>query len=88
VTKTNSVTLPAAVYDVKAKLHTAKDHGKLILSLYLTFKLHRPVTIGAHALRHGHVVSVAKPRHFAGHSGQLILVLNRKNWPTSVKFFT
>ena len=88
VTKTNSVTLPAAVYDVKAKLHTAKVHGKLILSLYLTFKLHRPVTIGAHALRHGHVVSVAKPRHFAGHSGQLILVLNRKNWPTNVKFFT
>src|ERR1039458_3891688 len=86
VTLSHAVKLPAAVYDVKAKLHTATRNGHLILSLYLTFKLRRSVTIGAHALRHGKVVSVAKPRHFAGRSGLLILVLNRKHWPTSVKF--
>jgi len=88
VTKTSTVTLPAAVYDVKAKLHTTKVHGQLIFKLYLTFKLRRAVTLGAHALRDGRVVSVAKARHFAGHSGQLILTLNRKRWPTNVKFFT
>ena len=85
MTKTSTVTLPPAVYDVKAKLHTIKRHGKLYLSLYITFKLRRAVTSGAHALRHGHVVSVAKPRHFAGHSGLLILTLNRKHWPTKRK---
>jgi hypothetical protein len=86
VTKSKAVKLPAAVYDVKAKLHTATHNGHVTLSLYLTFKLRRSVTIGAHALRHGKVVSVAKPRHFAGRSGVLILILNRKHWPTSVKF--
>jgi len=86
VTQTKTVKLPAAVYDVKAKLHTAKSHGHVNLSLYLTFKLHRPVTVGAEALRHGHVVSVAKAQHFRGKTGQLILQLNRKHWPTNVKF--
>jgi hypothetical protein len=86
VTKSKAVKLPAPVYDVKAKLHTTTRKGHIILSLYLTFKLRRSVTIGAHALRHGKVVSVAKPRYFTGRSGRLILVLNRKHWPTSVKF--
>jgi hypothetical protein len=85
---TRTVALPAAVYDVRTKLHTKEHKGKLLLSLYLTFKLHRPVTIGAQALRHGEVVSVAKPRHFSGGTGQLILNLNRKHWPTNVKFIT
>ena len=85
---THTVALPAAVYDVKAKLHTIKRGGQVYLSLYLTFKLRRAVTLGAQALRHGSVVSVARPRHFAGHSGQLILSLNRKHWPTNVKFIT
>ena len=83
-----SVTLPAAVYDVKAKLHKTKRHGKLYLSLYVTFKLRRSVTIGAQALRHGHVVSLAKPRFFAGRTGVLILKLNRKHWPTNVRFIS
>ena len=88
VTQTHSVTLPAAIYDVKAKLHTTKSHGHLRLSLYITFKLRRSVTIGAQALRHGHVVSVARPRHFVGHTGTLILRLNRKHWPTKVNFIS
>jgi hypothetical protein len=88
VTRAHTITLPAAVYDIKAKLHTTKVHGRLELSLYLTFKLRRPVTIGAKALRDGQVVSVAKPRHFTKRTGRLILSLNRKHWPTSVKFDT
>jgi len=57
------------------------------LSLYITFKVRRPVTIGARALRSGHVVSQARPRHFAGDSGLLVLSLNRRHWPTKVSFF-
>jgi hypothetical protein len=86
VVENHKVTLPPAIYDVKAKLHTIKRHGKLYLDLYITFKLRRAVTVGAHALEHGHVVSVAKPKHFAGHTGLLILSLNRKHWPTKVNF--
>jgi hypothetical protein len=85
-TQTHTVTLPAAVYGVKARLHTTRRHGHIYFSLYLTFKLRRPVTIGAQALRHGRVVSVARPRHFAGRTGLLILSLNRKHWPTNVRF--
>jgi len=86
VTQTQTVTLPAAIYDVKAKLHERKHDGHVYLSLYITFKLRRPTKVGAQALRHGHVVSVAKAKLFAGKSGLLILSLNRKHWPTKVNF--
>jgi hypothetical protein len=86
VIQNNNVTLPPAVYGVKARLHRARRHGHLILSLYLTFKVRRPVTIGAQASRHGHVVSTARPRLFAGGTGLLILKLDRKRWPTKVGF--
>jgi hypothetical protein len=33
------------------------------------------------------LVGQARPRHFAGHSGLLVLSLNRKHWPTKVSFF-
>jgi hypothetical protein len=86
VTQTHSETLPPALYGLKAKIHSNKRHGHLYLSLYLTFKLRRPVTIGAHALRHGRVVSVARPRLFSGGSGLLILTLDRRHWPTKIEF--
>jgi hypothetical protein len=86
VTQTHKVTLPPAIYDVKAKLHTTKRHGRVYLSLYITFKVRRPVTVGADALRHGHVVSAARPKHFVGQTGLLVLSLNRKHWPTKVSF--
>lgn len=88
VIQTKAVKLPAAIYDVKAKLHTSRRHGKLYLSLYVTFKLRRPATVGVKALRKGRVVSEARPRHFAGHSGTLILNLNRQHWPTKVSFIS
>jgi hypothetical protein len=81
VTETHRVKLPPAIYGVKAKLH-----GRHSLSLYLSFRIRRPVTIGAQALRHGRVVSEARPRRFAGHRGLLILKLDRKRWPTKVRF--
>jgi len=86
VIENHEVRLSPAIYDVKAKLHTTKRNGKLYLDLYITFKLHRAVTLGARALEHGHVVSAAKPKRFAGHTGLLILSLNRKHWPTKVNF--
>jgi hypothetical protein len=86
VTQLPSITLPAAIYDVKVKLHKVKRHGRTYLSLYLTFKVLRPVTLGAQALRHGRVVSHARARLFTGKTGTLILSVERKRWPTSVRF--
>jgi hypothetical protein len=88
VSQTPSSTLPPAVYDVKVKLHTAKRRGRTYLSLYLTFKVRRSITLGAQALRHGRVVSVARAKTFSGRTGQLILNVERKRWPTSVQFTT
>jgi hypothetical protein len=79
VTQTRGVTLPPAVYDVKVKL------DKKTLTLNFTFKLRRPATVGAEALRRKRVVSKAKPRYFTGHKGRLLLKLNRKRWPTRVR---
>jgi hypothetical protein len=81
VTSTRTVNLPPAIFDVKAKLHKGRH-----LRLYLSFRVRRPVTIGAQALRHGHIVSEARPRRFTGSRGLLILKLDRKRWPTKVRF--
>jgi hypothetical protein len=86
VTQNHNVKLRPALYDVKAKLHTSKQGGKMSYSLYLSFKLRRPVTVGAHALRKGRVVAVARPRHFTGRKGVLVLKLNRSKWPTKIGF--
>jgi hypothetical protein len=86
VTQTHTETLPPAVYAVKVKVHATRRHGHLTLSLYLTFKVRRPTTIGAEALRRGRVVSVARPRHFTAGRGLLILNLDRRRWPTKVSF--
>jgi hypothetical protein len=81
VTRTHRVKLPPAIYGVKASLH-----GKHSLSLYLSFRIRRPVTIGAQALRRGQIVSEARPRRFTGRRGLLILRLDRRRWPTKVRF--
>jgi hypothetical protein len=81
VSESKKVVLPPAVYGVKAHLH-----GRRKLSLYLTFKLRRPVILGAQALRHKRVVGVARTQHFTGRAGLLVIRLNRKHWPTSVRF--
>ncbi len=86
VTHRKTIKLAPSIYDVKAKLHTSTVGGHPRFSLYLTFRLRRSVTVGAHALRSGRVVSVAPPRRFSGHTGTLILNLTRQNWPTKVTF--
>jgi hypothetical protein len=86
VTQLPETTLPPAIYDVKVKLHKVKRHRRTYLSLYLTFKVLRPVTLGAQALRNGRVVSHARARLFSGKTGTLILSVERKRWPTTVRF--
>jgi hypothetical protein len=87
VTRTRT-TLAPPIYDVKTRLRTTRRQAQVNLSLYITFHVRRPVTIGAQALRYGRVVSVARPRRFAGHTGQLVLSLDRKHWPTKVAFIS
>ncbi len=81
VTTVHRVKLPPAIYGVKARLH-----GKHRFSLYLSFRVRRPITVGAQALRRGRIVSEVTPRRFTGHRGLLILKLDRKRWPTKVRF--
>lgn len=79
INKTRRVKLRPAIYGVKAKLDRQ-------LRLHLTFKLRRPVTIGAEALRYRTVVGVAHPRRFAGRDGALVIALSRTHWPTKIRF--
>jgi hypothetical protein len=88
VSQLPSITLPPAIYDVKVKLHKVRLHRQTYLSLYLTFKVLRPVTIGAQALRNGRVVSRARARLFAGTTGTLVLSVERKRWPNAVRFIS
>jgi hypothetical protein len=88
VTPVPPITLPPAIYDVKVKLHKVKRHGRTYLSLYLTFKVMRPIKLGAQALRRGRVVSTARARLFSGQTGQLILSVERKRWPTNIRFIS
>jgi hypothetical protein len=81
-TVSKRVKLRAAMYDVRAKLH----HDGQAFCLYLTFRLRRPVKVGAEGLRGGRVVTRARAHRFAGRSGVLVLKLNRKRWPTRVRF--
>jgi hypothetical protein len=54
--------------------------------LIFQFSIRRPVTIGVQALRRNNVVASSGLRHFTGRHGQLALTLDRKRWPTRVRF--
>ena len=75
---------PAALYDVRSKLEGRGQH----VTLDITFRLRRPVTLGAQALRHRRIVSSAPLRHFSKRRGQILLKLDTKDWPTAVRFTT
>jgi hypothetical protein len=79
INKTHHVRLRPAIYGVRAKLDRH-------LRLHLTFRVRRPITIGAEALRYRTVVGVAHPRRFAGHRGALVIALSRAHWPTKIRF--
>jgi hypothetical protein len=84
--QTRKVTQKAAVYSVKAgKPQRAKGGGFI---LYVSFRVRRPVTIGLQALRHGKVVSSSGLKRFKGKRGKLSLKLDRKHWPTKLRFVT
>jgi hypothetical protein len=85
-TTKKTVKLPAAIYDVKAAVRSSTVGGSIELNLYITFRLRRTVTVGAHALRNGRVVSVAPVKRFGGRSGTLVLHLSRQRWPTKITF--
>lgn len=77
-----TVKLPPAIY----ALHSHLVHGSNgALSLRLSFKVRRPVTIGLEGLRGNKVVASTGLRRFAGHRGELTLTLNRQHWPTKVR---
>jgi hypothetical protein len=46
------------------------------------------VTVGLEALRKGKVVSRSGMKHFKGKRGTLVLHLNRRHWPTRIRFVT
>ena len=82
-TKVRRITIKAAVYAVRAKPSKPR-HGKV--SIVITFRVRRPVTIGAQALRRKTVVSSTGLKRFTGKRGRLVLKLDRRHWPTRIRF--
>ena len=78
-----TVKLKPAIYAVHSKLRRGRN-GKFMLSF--EFSIRRPVTIGVQALRQKTVVASSGLRHFTGTRGHLSLMLDRKRWPTKVRF--
>jgi hypothetical protein len=83
-TKRKSVKLPSPIYDVKVAKPKAAGHGSFALKM--TFRVRRTVTIGAEALRGKRVVASSGLHTFHGKTGHLTLRLDRKAWPTGLKF--
>jgi hypothetical protein len=73
-----------SVYHVRTAL---RKTGRSF-TLYITFKVRRPVTIGVQALRRNKVVSSSGLKRFRGKRGTLALKLSRDRWPTRVRFIT
>jgi hypothetical protein len=84
-TTTKRVKLKPAIYGVKAKVRTGKQGS---VSLYLTFRVRRRVTIGVQALRRRTVVSSSGLKRFEAPRGKLVLKLDRRHWPTRIRFVT
>jgi hypothetical protein len=75
--------LSAPIYEVRAKLHKVNS---TIFVLEITFRVRRPVLLGARALRHGKVVSSVPMTRFKPQRGELELRLSRTAWPTKIEF--
>jgi hypothetical protein len=85
-TVTKSVKEKPAIYDVKAGKPVVGRGGRITLTI--SFKVRAPVTVGLEGLRGQKVVSSSGLRYFRRGSGHLELVLDRKRWPTRLKFIT
>ena len=83
--KTKTVKVPPPIYAIQRPKLVKGPGGSL--SLVIRFKVRAKVTVGVEAL-HGHaVVSSSGLRTFrAKTTGQLVLKLDPKRWPTSLKF--
>ncbi|HEY2652174.1 MAG TPA: hypothetical protein VGI50_09650 [Solirubrobacteraceae bacterium] len=77
--------LPPAIYAIHTKLQRSPDGT---YTLYLTFKVRRPVTIGLEGLQGKKVVASTGLKRFTHHTGQLALKLDRQHWPTRLALET
>jgi hypothetical protein len=83
--KTKKVKLKPPIYDIHSRVVPSSGGT---FTLYLTFKVRRPVTLGLQALHGNTVVASTGLMHFRGHSGQLALTLDRDHWPTRLRLQT
>src|SRR5262249_31663434 len=75
-----------AVYGVHPSKPRKAGHT---FTLYISFKVRRPVSIGIEALRGGKVISKSGVKRFTGKRGRLALKkLTRKRWPTKIRWVT
>lgn len=72
-----------AIYGVKTKLAPSRNGT---FTLYISFRLRRPITIGIEALRGKKVVASSGMKHLTGSTGRLALTLVRSKWPTALRF--
>jgi hypothetical protein len=78
------VKLKAAVYRVV--ISKPRRTGPRTFVLVVRFRVRRPVTIGVQALRGRRVVSSSGLKRFKGARGKLTLKLDRRRWPTRLRF--
>jgi hypothetical protein len=83
--KSRTRRLKPAIYGVRARLRRARDGA---LTLYVTFKVRRALTIGVEAMRRHTVVGSSGLKHFTGRRGELALKLDPHRWPTGIRFVT
>jgi hypothetical protein len=81
--KPTKVHRPPAIYAIKSRLVRSANGN---FTLYISFKLRRPVRVGVQALRGRKVVASSGVRRFTGRSGTLALRLDRRHWPTGLRF--
>jgi hypothetical protein len=82
-TTTKRIKLKPAIYGVRARVRTSK---RGTIALYLSFRVRRSVTVGAQALRRRAVVSSSGLKRFKAPRGKLVLKLDRRHWPTRIRF--
>jgi hypothetical protein len=75
----------ASIYGVQSKLHRGPNGS---FTLYITFRVRRPVTIGVEALHRGRVVGSSGLKRFRGKRGELTIQLDPRRWPTGLRFVT
>jgi hypothetical protein len=80
--KGKTVKLKPAIYAVHSRVRPSRGGD---YTLYLTFKVRRPVTIGLEALQGRRVVASTGLKRFTGRRGRLVLTLRRARWPTRLR---